>query len=51
MSTDRTGLESIVQEGSAFETIQRRLVDQGEQLRERVSGLNKAREDIFGSAA
>ncbi|MBL83199.1 AAA family ATPase [Marinobacter salarius] len=50
MSTDRTGLESIVQEGSAFETIQRRLVDQGEQLRERVSGLNKAREDIFGSA-
>ncbi|MBU2874756.1 DNA repair ATPase [Marinobacter salexigens] len=50
MSTDRTGLESIVQEGSAFETIQRRLKDQGEQLREQVSELNQAREEIFGSA-
>ncbi|MFL1468191.1 DNA repair ATPase [Marinobacter sp. HN1S83] len=50
MSTDRTGLESIVQEGSAFETIQRRLKDQGGQLRERVSELNQAREEIFGSA-
>ncbi|KPQ28985.1 MAG: ATPase involved in DNA repair/AAA domain (dynein-related subfamily) [Marinobacter excellens HL-55] len=50
MSTDRTGLESIVQEGSAFETIQRRLKDQGAQLRQQVSGLNQAREDIFGSA-
>ncbi|MFP3979740.1 DNA repair ATPase, partial [Marinobacter sp. KMM 10035] len=50
MSTDRTGLESIVQEGSAFETIQRRLKEQGGQLREQVSGLNQAREDIFGSA-
>ncbi len=50
MSTDRTGLESIVQEGSAFETIQRRLKEQGAQLRREVSGLNQAREDIFGSA-
>ncbi|GGC65116.1 DNA repair ATPase [Marinobacter halophilus] len=50
MSTDRTGLESIVQEGSAFETIQRRLKEQGAQLRQQVSGLNQAREDIFGSA-
>ncbi|QFS88795.1 MULTISPECIES: DNA repair ATPase [unclassified Marinobacter] len=50
MSTDRTGLESIVQEGSAFETIQRRLKEQGGQLREQVSGLNQAREEVFGSA-
>src|SRR5690554_7804860 len=50
MSTDRTGLESIVQEGSAFETIQRRLNEQGEQLREQVLKLNQAREEIFGSA-
>jgi len=50
MSTDRTGLESIVQEGSAFETIQRRLKEQGGQLRAQVSGLNEAREKIFGSA-
>lgn len=50
MSTDRTSLESIVQEGSAFETIQRRLQEQGGQLREQVSGLNQAREGIFGSA-
>lgn len=50
MSMDRTGLESIVQEGSAFETIQRRLKEQGGQLREQVSGLNEAREEIFGSA-
>ncbi|WP_029654523.1 DNA repair ATPase [Marinobacter daepoensis] len=50
MSTDRTELESIVQEGSAFETIKRRLKEQGGQLREQVSGLNQAREDIFGSA-
>ncbi|PSF05085.1 DNA repair protein [Marinobacter fuscus] len=51
MSTDRTELESIVQEGSAFETIKRRLKEQGTQLREQVSGLNQAREAIFGSAA
>lgn len=50
MSTDRTELESIVQEGSAFETIKRRLKEQGGQLRERVSRLNQAREEIFGSA-
>ena len=50
MSTDRTELESIVQEGSAFETIKRRLKEQGGQLREQVSGLNLAREEIFGSA-
>lgn len=50
MSTDRTELESIVQEGSAFETIKRRLKEQGGQLREQVSGLNQAREEIFGSA-
>ncbi|MCW9012090.1 DNA repair ATPase, partial [Marinobacter sp.] len=50
MSTDRTELESIVQEGSAFETIKRRLKELGGQLREQVSGLNQAREEIFGSA-
>lgn len=50
MSTDRTELESIVQEGSAFETIKRRLKEHGGQLREQVSGLNQAREEIFGSA-
>lgn len=50
MTTDRSQLESIVKEGSAFETIQRRLKDQGQQLRGAVTSLNEAREDVFGSA-
>ncbi|MCG8517369.1 MAG: DNA repair ATPase [Pseudomonadales bacterium] len=50
MSTDRSQLEDIVREGSAFETIQRRLKDQGQQLRADVEALNAARAEVFGSA-
>ncbi|MGP4844566.1 DNA repair ATPase [Marinobacter sp. 1Y8] len=50
MSTDRSQLETIVKEGSAFETIQRRLKDQSQQLRLAVDGLNSQRTDMFGSA-
>ncbi|SFL87711.1 DNA repair ATPase [Marinobacter zhejiangensis] len=50
MSKDRSQLESIVKEGTAFETIQRRLKDQGQQLRADVDTLNSARSEVFGGA-
>ena len=50
MSTDHNQLEQIVREGSAFETIQRRLREQGEQLRHAITALNAERSATFGSA-
>lgn len=50
MSQDHQQLEQIVREGSAFDTIQRRLREQGEQLRGSITGLNTERSDTFGSA-
>ncbi|WP_203142223.1 DNA repair ATPase [Marinobacter mangrovi] len=50
MSTDRSELESIVREGTAFETIQKRLKEQGRQLRSSVESLNTTRSELFGSA-
>ena len=50
MSTDHNQLEQIVREGSAFDTIQRRLREQGEQLRHAITDLNAERSATFGSA-
>ncbi|MFL1406648.1 DNA repair ATPase [Marinobacter sp. M1N3S26] len=51
MTTDRSELESIVTEGNAFDTIQRRLKDHAGELQTAVGQLNEARAEVFGSAA
>jgi len=51
MSQDAQPLEQIVRESSAFDTIQRRLREQGDQLRQSIAGLNTERTATFGSAS
>ena len=51
MTTDRRELESIVTEGNAFDTIQRRLKDHAGDLQTSVTRLNDDRAGVFGSAA
>ncbi|MFZ3194556.1 MAG: DNA repair ATPase, partial [Moraxellaceae bacterium] len=51
MSQDAQPLEQIVRESSAFDTIQRRLREQGDRLRQSIVGLNTERTATFGSAS
>ena len=46
---DQSHLEQLVREGSSFETILRRLRDQGEHLRQGIRQLNTERTAVFGS--
>ncbi|WP_224749961.1 DNA repair ATPase [Halomonas sp. ML-15] len=51
MSKGPTQVESIVRESTAFETIQRRLRSQGENLHASVDKLNEERAGVFGSSS
>lgn len=51
MSQDAQPLEQIVRESSAFDTTQRRLREQGDQLRQSIAELNTERTATFGSAS
>ncbi len=46
---DSTIVDSAVAEGGAYEIIRKRLVEQGEQLKEKTAALNTARAEEFGS--
>ena len=46
---DSTIVDSAVAEGGAYEIIRKRLVEQGEQLKEKTAALNAARAEEFGS--
>lgn len=50
MSKEHSSVENIVRESTAFETIQRRLRTQGNELDASVGQLNEARADVFGSS-
>ncbi|MDJ0760032.1 MAG: DNA repair ATPase [Woeseiaceae bacterium] len=47
--SDSTIVDSAVAEGGAYEIIRKRLVEQGEQLKEKTVALNAARAEEFGS--
>ena len=47
--TDSAIVDSAVAEGGAYEIIRQRLVEQGEQLKEKTAALNAARAEEFGS--
>ena len=49
MTADSTIVDSAVAEGGAYEIIRKRLVEQGERLKEKTAALNAARAEEFGS--